>query len=39
MLKNSPDWWLCLVSRTWGVPIALFINKETEELQPRNAAD
>jgi isoleucyl-tRNA synthetase len=31
MLNNSPDWCVSR-QRTWGVPIALFINKETQEL-------
>ena len=33
MLSNSPDWCVSR-QRTWGVPIALFINKETQELHP-----
>lgn len=33
MLNNSPDWCVSR-QRTWGVPIALFINKETQELHP-----
>ncbi len=33
MLGQSPDWCVSR-QRTWGVPIALFINKETEELHP-----
>ena len=33
MLDNSPDWCISR-QRTWGVPIALFIHKETGELHP-----
>lgn len=33
MLNNSPDWCVSR-QRTWGVPITLFINKETQELHP-----
>lgn len=33
MLGQSPDWCISR-QRTWGVPIALFIHKETEELHP-----
>ncbi|WCN07692.1 isoleucine--tRNA ligase [Marinomonas mediterranea] len=33
MLNNSPDWCVSR-QRTWGVPIALFIHKETQELHP-----
>ncbi|RDL42880.1 isoleucine--tRNA ligase [Marinomonas piezotolerans] len=33
MLNNSPDWCVSR-QRTWGVPIALFMNKETQELHP-----
>ncbi|WP_299733741.1 isoleucine--tRNA ligase [uncultured Endozoicomonas sp.] len=33
MLGQSPDWCVSR-QRTWGVPIALFIHKETEELHP-----
>ena len=33
MLLSSPDWCISR-QRTWGVPIALFIHKETEELHP-----
>ncbi|WP_353666929.1 isoleucine--tRNA ligase [Marinomonas sp. THO17] len=33
MLNNSPDWCVSR-QRTWGVPIALFIDKETQELHP-----
>ena len=34
MLSQSPDWCVSR-QRTWGMPIALFIHKETEELHPR----
>ena len=33
MLGQSPDWCVSR-QRTWGVPIALFIHKDTEELHP-----
>lgn len=33
MLEQSPDWCISR-QRTWGVPIALFVNKETQELHP-----
>lgn len=33
MLANSPDWCISR-QRTWGVPIALFIHKETQEIHP-----
>ena len=36
MLGNSPDWCVSR-QRTWGVPIPLFVNKETEELHPNTA--
>ncbi len=34
MIKGSPDWCVSR-QRTWGVPITLFVNKETQELHPR----
>ncbi len=34
MLSQSPDWCVSR-QRTWGVPIALFIHKDTEELHPQ----
>jgi len=34
MLKASPDWCVSR-QRTWGVPITLFVNRETGELHPR----
>ena len=37
MLSQSPDWCVSR-QRTWGVPIALFIHKETEELHPDTPA-
>ena len=33
MLANSPDWCVSR-QRTWGVPIPLFIHKETQEIHP-----
>lgn len=36
MLASSPDWCVSR-QRTWGVPIALFIHKETQELHPETA--
>jgi len=33
MLDSSPDWCISR-QRTWGAPIALFVNKETQELHP-----
>ncbi|MDX1588975.1 MAG: isoleucine--tRNA ligase [Oleiphilaceae bacterium] len=34
MLGQSPDWCISR-QRTWGVPITLFVHKETYELHPR----
>jgi isoleucyl-tRNA synthetase len=34
MLKGSPDWCVSR-QRTWGVPITLFVHRETQELHPR----
>ncbi len=34
MLASSPDWCISR-QRTWGVPIALFVDKETQEPHPR----
>ena len=34
MVENRPDWCISR-QRTWGVPVALFIHKKTEELHPR----
>ena len=36
MLGQRPDWCISR-QRTWGVPIALFIHRETGELHPRTA--
>ena len=33
MLERSPDWCISR-QRSWGVPIALLIHKETGELHP-----
>ncbi|WP_133406226.1 isoleucine--tRNA ligase [Parashewanella tropica] len=33
MVENRPDWCISR-QRTWGVPITLFVHKETEELHP-----
>jgi isoleucyl-tRNA synthetase len=37
MISNRPDWTLSR-QRQWGVPMPLFINKETRELHPRTLA-
>lgn len=37
MLDSSPDWCISR-QRTWGVPITLFVHKETQELHPNTAA-
>ncbi|MAL99484.1 MAG: isoleucine--tRNA ligase [Alteromonadaceae bacterium] len=37
MVEQSPDWCISR-QRTWGVPITLFIHKETQELHPRTQA-
>ena len=34
MLKGSPDWCVSR-QRTWGVPITLFVHKQTQQLHPR----
>ena len=34
MVANRPDWCISR-QRSWGVPIALFVHKETGELHPR----
>ncbi len=34
MLNQSPDWCISR-QRTWGVPIALFVHRETQLLHPR----
>lgn len=36
MVANRPDWCISR-QRTWGVPIALFVHKETQQLHPRSA--
>ncbi|WGZ94021.1 MAG: isoleucine--tRNA ligase [Candidatus Thiothrix putei] len=36
MVQNRPDWCVSR-QRNWGVPIALFIHKETGELHPQTA--
>jgi len=36
MVEQSPDWCVSR-QRTWGVPITLFIHKETQELHPNTA--
>lgn len=33
MIENRPDWCISR-QRKWGVPIALFLHKETDELHP-----
>ncbi|NRD72803.1 isoleucine--tRNA ligase [Shewanella sp. VB17] len=33
MVENRPDWCISR-QRTWGVPIALFVHRETEEIHP-----
>lgn len=37
MLGNSPDWCISR-QRTWGVPITLFVHRETGELHPDTAS-
>ncbi|MDG6895334.1 isoleucine--tRNA ligase [Volucribacter amazonae] len=34
MVENRPDWCISR-QRTWGVPVPLFIHKQTEQLHPR----
>ncbi len=36
MVDQSPDWCVSR-QRTWGVPIALFIHKESQDLHPETA--
>lgn len=36
MIETSPDWCISR-QRTWGVPLPLFIHKETNELHPKTA--
>jgi len=33
MLETTPDWCISR-QRTWGAPIVLFVNKETQEIHP-----
>ena len=35
MVKNRPDWCISR-QRNWGVPMALFVNRQTHELHPRH---
>jgi len=37
MIENRPDWCISR-QRTWGVPLAVFIHKETGELHPDTLA-
>ena len=37
MVKDRPDWCISR-QRTWGVPLPLFINRDTEELHPDTLA-
>ncbi|MFT5032814.1 MAG: isoleucyl-tRNA synthetase, partial [Bacteroidia bacterium] len=37
MMQERPDWCVSR-QRTWGVPIALFVHKQTAELHPDTAA-
>ena len=36
MIENRPDWCISR-QRTWGVPLALFVHRETGDLHPRTA--
>ena len=36
MIENRPDWCISR-QRTWGVPLSLFVHKETGELHPRTS--
>lgn len=36
MVQNRPDWCISR-QRTWGVPIALFVHKQTGDLHPRTS--
>lgn len=35
MIENRPDWCISR-QRTWGVPITLFVHKESDELHPNS---
>lgn len=35
MVDGRPDWCISR-QRTWGVPLTLFVNRETDELHPRS---
>ncbi|MCL1074028.1 isoleucine--tRNA ligase [Shewanella dokdonensis] len=37
MVANRPDWCISR-QRTWGVPITLFVHKDTDELHPDSVA-
>lgn len=37
MVENRPDWCISR-QRTWGVPITLFVHRETQELHPDSLA-
>ncbi|WP_281212318.1 isoleucine--tRNA ligase [Shewanella insulae] len=37
MVENRPDWCISR-QRTWGVPITLFVHRETEDLHPDSVA-
>ncbi|QYK13985.1 isoleucine--tRNA ligase [Shewanella rhizosphaerae] len=37
MVENRPDWCISR-QRTWGVPITLFVHRDTEELHPDSVA-
>ncbi|WP_087016371.1 isoleucine--tRNA ligase [Thaumasiovibrio subtropicus] len=37
MVEGRPEWCISR-QRTWGVPIALFVHKETQELHPNSLA-
>ncbi|MBF0263782.1 MAG: isoleucine--tRNA ligase [Gammaproteobacteria bacterium] len=37
MIENRPDWCISR-QRTWGVPITIFVHKETSELHPETQA-
>ena len=37
MIENRPDWCISR-QRTWGVPITVFVHKETSELHPQTQA-